>query len=79
MVDCDVNIANQLGVLSIHFKGIMTGVNMVKVDVLVKEHINPKGILEVGAIQPNDEVVLCMLDNDEVVGFEGKCPCDIQH
>jgi len=77
MVDCDVDITNQLGVLSIHFKGIMTSINTVKVDIPVKEHINPEGIWEVGTVQPNDEVILGAFDINKVVSLEGKHPSDI--
>ena len=77
MIDCDVHVANQLGVLHVRVKVIVAHIDAIKVDVTVEEDICPQTIGEVGAFWLDNKIVLGMLYINEVVLFEHQGPHNI--
>ena len=41
MVNSDINVTNGLGVSGVHFEGIVSSVDSVKVNVMIEEDIEP--------------------------------------
>jgi len=66
VIDHDVHIADQLGVSCVGVKGIVVSVDMVEVNVVVKEDVCPELIRKVKAVWSDDAIVLGTLDINEV-------------
>jgi len=72
MIDSDVNITNGLGMSGVCFEYIVACIDMIEVDVLVEQNVEPQAIGEVRAILSDNKVILSFLDINEIVGFESQ-------
>jgi len=54
-------------------ESVVSCIDTVRVDILVKENVGPEGIREVWAVSSYDEVIFGASDVDKVVCFEKKC------
>src|SRR5882672_9220732 len=57
MVDHNINISDRLCMTGVCIKGIIAGIDSVKVNEVVKQDVEPQSVGEIGEIGPNDEVV----------------------
>jgi len=77
VVDHYIDIPNGLGVASVGVKGIVSCVDVVEVNISVKENISPERIGKVWAVSSYNEVVFGMSDVNEVVCLEEEHLCNI--
>jgi len=59
-------------VAHVGIKGVVARINLVKVDISIKEDIEPEHIREIGAVWSDNEVIFCSPCVDDIICFKGQ-------